>query len=136
MKSFMDKYYDQFMAFRERLKEERLAYARGARQAAPEVACICVCKSGRDRSVGLATVLQCVFTRGGKWNVVVEHLCRSHWRENGGCELNKLKNSTKHCTVCSQPAGSSQDVTLARARVRQLAPECWDPPEDPCKTWV
>ena len=136
MQRFMDKYHDQFMALTERLKEERRAYARGARQAAPEVACICVCKSGRDRSVGLATVLQCVFTRGGKWNVVVEHLCRSHWRENGGCELNKLKNSTKHCTVCSQPAGSSNDVTLAGARVRQLDPGCWDPPEGFSKTLV
>ena len=40
MPRFMDKYHDQFMALTERLKEERRAYARGARQAAPEVACI------------------------------------------------------------------------------------------------
>ena len=40
MQRFMDKYHDQFMALTERLKEERRAYARGARQAAPEVACI------------------------------------------------------------------------------------------------
>ena len=40
MKRFMDKYHDQFMALTERLKEERRTYARGARQAAPEVACI------------------------------------------------------------------------------------------------
>ena len=130
MQRFMDKYHDQFMALTERLKEERRAYARGARQAAPEVACICVCKAGRDRSVGCATVLQCVFTGGGKWNVVVEHLCRSGWRENAGCEVNKCKNLSKHCTVCEQPKGSSEDVTLARGRFGKLAPGCWEPPED------
>ena len=133
---FLEKYHPKFKALTDRLKEQRQAYACGARQAVPEVVCVCVCKAGRDRSVGCATVLQCVFTGGGKWNVVVEHLCRSDWRPNEGCQTNKCKNKAEHCTVCEQPKGSSQDVTLARGRFRQLAPECWDPPEDPCKTWV
>ena len=137
MQRFMDKYHDQFMALTERLKEERRAYARGARQAAPEVACICVCKSGRDRSVGLATVLQCVLTGGGKWNVVVEHLCRSHWRENTGCQINMCGSMSMHCTACEQPQKTSADeVSLARGRTGKLAPGLWAPPKDDWKTWV
>ena len=130
MTRFLEKYHAQFKALTDRLKEQRQAYACGARQAVPEVVCVCVCKSGRDRSVGCATVLQCVFTGGGKWNVVVEHLCRSDWRPNEGCQTNKCKNKAEHCAVCEQPKGSSSDVTLARGRLGKLAPGCWEPPED------
>ena len=137
MTRFLEKYHAQFKALTDRLKEQRQAYACGARQAVPEVVCVCVCKSGRDRSVGCAIVLQCVFTGGGKWNVVVEHLCRSDWRPNEGCEINKCKNfPTKHCTICEQPKGSSLDVTLARGRFRKLDPECWEPPEHGYSHWV
>ena len=134
---FLEKYHPKFKALTDRLKEQRQAYACGARQAVPEVVCVCVCKAGRDRSVGCATVLQCMFTGGGKWNVLVDHLCRSDWRPNEGCEINKCKNfPTKHCTICEQPKGSSEDVTLARGRFRKLDPECWEPPEDGYTNWV
>ena len=137
MERFLEKYHAQFKALTDRLKEQRQAYARGARQAVPEVVCVCVCKAGRDRSVGCATVLQCMFTEGGKWNVLVEHLCRSDWRTNTGCDINMCKNMTTHCTACEQSQQTSADeVSLARGRTGKLAPGLWAPPKDDWKTWV
>ena len=121
------KYARKLDALRPKLREEQQKFASGGSKAPPHLVFACVCKSGRDRSVGMAIILQCLFASVLNLPVVVEHLCRSDWRHNEGCKLNCRRNGKSVCRYCLQPDNSKNDVIAATREVEYLNPKFWSP---------
>jgi len=68
---------------------------------------LCFCKSGRDRSVGISTFLECALMSKG-WCGETHHLCKPTWRPNRGCRIARARNRGV-CPMC-QPEASAAIV--------------------------
>ena len=127
IESWSKKYAGKVDALRPQLREELQKYAYGGSQDPPHLFLCCVCKSGRDRSVGMATVLQCLLSWESHWSIVVEHLCQSDWRNNLGCKRDIGCTKEHRCRQCLQPNNSINDVIAATEEVEYLKLKYWSP---------